>query len=145
MSSARLRSQRSSAVSLRSVSGGASVVMSTTYPDGARVHAPPGSGGSGPRTRLVRVVERDAHHGGRDALLVAVELADLHLRADVGVLHRHPAERDVLAQDGAAGAARDDADLVAPHVHAIAVARGLVAGELQADEPPLRVGLALHQ
>src|SRR5215469_894639 len=54
---------------------------------------------SGPGTGLVRVVEREPHDGGRDALAVPVQLADLDRGADLGVLHGHPAQRDVCAQD----------------------------------------------
>ncbi len=76
---------------------------------------------------------------------MAVELADLDLGPRLGVLDRHPAERDVLAQYRAPGAAGDHADLRAADVHAIAVAGDLVAGELEADERALRVRLALDQ
>src|SRR3954447_17894358 len=78
------------------------------------------------RALLLRVVERERHDRRRDPLLVAVELADLDLRADLGVLRRHPAQRDVLAQDRAPRAGRDDADLRAPArlVDAVAVAGG---------------------
>src|SRR4051812_35358165 len=41
---------------------------------------------SGTRALLLGVVERHAHDRGRDALLVAVELADLDLGAGLGVL-----------------------------------------------------------
>src|SRR3954447_15063839 len=102
---------------------------------------------SGTRALLLRVVERERHDGRRDPLLVAVELADLDLRADLGVLRRHPAQGDVLAQRRAARSRRDDADLRAPArlVDAVAVAGGLVAGELEAHEPALRVLAALDQ
>ena len=52
----------------------------------------------GPRALLLRVVEREPHDGRRDPLLVPVELADLDLRAGLGVLDGHAAQRDVLAQ-----------------------------------------------
>src|SRR3954465_11283485 len=102
-----------------------------------------------PRTRglLLRGVERERHDRRRDPLLVAVELADLDLGADLGVLRRHPAQGDVLAQDRASRARGDDADLRAAGrlVDAVAGAGGLVAGELEADEPALRVLAALDQ
>src|SRR5689334_17530665 len=64
---------------------------------------PPSGAGAG----LVRVVEGEADHGCRDALAVAVQLADVHGRADLRVLNRHPAQRDVLAQDRRPGPAGD--------------------------------------
>ncbi len=73
---------------------------------------------------------------------MAVELADLDLRADLGILDRHAAERDVLLQQRRARAAGDHADLAAPDVGAVTVRRGLVAFELETDERPARVLLA---
>src|SRR5215510_7633357 len=97
---------------------------------------------SGARPGLVWVVEREADDGGRDALAVAVQLADVDRRADLGVLHRHPAERDVRAQQRRPRAARYHADLGPAHVHAVPVRGGLVPGELEPDQRPLRRGLA---
>ena len=73
---------------------------------------------------------------------MAVELADLDLRADLGILGRHAAERDVVLQQRRARAAGDHADLAAPDVDAVAVRRGLVAFELETDERPARVLVA---
>src|SRR3954469_24466159 len=99
------------------------------------------------RALLLRVVERERHDRRRDPLLVAVELADLDLRADVGVLRRHPAQGDVLPQRRAACPRRDDADLraAARLVDAVAVPGGLVARELEAHQPALRVLAALDE
>src|SRR5512134_669853 len=83
---------------------------------------------------LLGVEEGDRDHGGRDPLLVAVELADLDLGARLGVLDGDPAQRDVLAQDRAPGAACDHPDLGAPDVQAVAVPGGLLAAELEPDE-----------
>src|SRR5688572_12184640 len=77
---------------------------------------------SAPHPHLLRIVMREAHDAGRQALLVAVELADLHLGADLGRGDIEPGERDVLLEDGRAGGARHHADLRAPDMHAIAVA-----------------------
>src|SRR5690606_37379214 len=92
----------------------------------------------------VRVVEREAHHPGRDALLMAVELADLDLRAEGGAAHVHPAERDVRLQDRRAGAAGHHAHLAtaAGRMDAIPVAGRLVPLELEPDQDPLRRSLA---
>src|SRR3954453_6212574 len=112
-----------------------------------RARAYPRRADSRTRALLLRVVERERHDRRRDPLLVAVELADLDLGPDLGELGRHPAESDVLAQRRAARAGRDDADLRPPArlVHAVAVARGLGAGELEPDERALRGGLALDE
>src|SRR4029077_19453085 len=102
--------------------------------------APAARGPSAPRLAaralLLGVVERERHDRRRDPLLVAVELADLDLRPDLRETRRHPAERDVLAQRRAARAGRDDADPrpAALLVDAVAVAGGLVAREVQADQ-----------
>ena len=88
---------------------------------------------------------RDAHHACGQTLLLAVELADLDVSAQLGVLHRHPAEREVLAQRRAAGAAGDHAHPLAADVDLVAMAGGLIALELEADESPLRMGGALGE
>ena len=54
------------------------------------------NGRPGPGAGLVRVVEREPDHLGRDPLAVPVDLADIDLGADLGVLDRHPAQHDVL-------------------------------------------------
>ena len=125
-----------------STAGATSGLDAADRPPGA-----PHASSPGPRPLLLRVVEREPHDRRRDPLLVAVELADLDLGAGLGVLHGHAAQRDVLAQRRAARAGRDHADLRAPAglVHAVAVAGGLVALELEPDERPLRVRLALDQ
>ena len=98
---------------------------------------------SGARPRLVRVVEREADDGRRDALLEAVELADLERRPELRVLDRHSRERDVLLEDRAARPARDDADALAADVDLVAVTGGLVPLELEPDERALRMRVAL--
>ena len=76
---------------------------------------------------------------------MAVELADLHRGADLGVLDRHAAQGDVLAQYRRDGAAGDHAHLVATGVHAVAVGGGLAPVHLQAHQPSLRVVTALQE
>src|SRR6476646_11560918 len=49
--------------------------------------------------RLLRIVVREAHDARRQALLVAVELADLDLSADPGMGDVEPRKRDGLIQD----------------------------------------------
>src|SRR3954447_12371365 len=95
--------------------------------------------------QLLGVVERRSNDDRRDPLLMAVELAHLDGRADLGALDGDPAESDVLPQDRRARAARDHTDLGAPDVHAIAVPRGLVALELEPDERALGMRAPLEQ
>src|SRR5205085_1591742 len=83
--------------------------------------------------------ERERNDGCGDPLLESVELSDFDFRAGLGVPDVHAAQRDVFLQDRRARSARDDADLLAPDVHALAVRRRLVAFELQPDEHALRV------
>src|SRR5437879_6720660 len=97
------------------------------------------------RTRLLRVVEGEPHDLRRNPLLQPVELADLDRGADLGVLDRHPAERERALQRRATRAAGDHAHLTATRVHRVSVAGHLVALELEPDEPALRVLLALLQ
>src|SRR5262245_5778679 len=101
-----------------------------------------GAGASGAGAGLVRVIEGEPDHDRRDSLAVPVQLADLNLGADLGVLDSHPAERDVLAQDRRPGAAGDHSDLRAAHVHAVPVTGRLVSGQLEPDQGPLRRSLA---
>src|ERR1019366_5799426 len=102
-------------------------------------------GPSAPRPLLLRVIEREAYDASRDSLLQPVQLADLDLRAQVGVLHVHPAQRDRVLQDRAPGSAGHDPHPAAPDIHLVAVTAELVALQLPADQPALRVLLALHQ
>src|SRR6516225_574185 len=100
--------------------------------------SPPSGAGAG----LVWVVEGETHYGRGDSLAVAIQLADVDGRADLGVLDGHPAQRDVLAQDGRSGAAGDHADLGPAHVHTVPVPGGLVPVQFEAHERTLGRGLA---
>src|SRR5919106_6057623 len=95
--------------------------------------------------RLGGIVEGEADDGRRQALLVAVQLADLDLGPGRGVLHRKAGERDVLAQDRRAGRAGHAADLGAADVHAVAGRRRLVPRPLETDEAALRVRLTSEE
>ena len=66
---------------------------------------------------------------------MAVDLSDLDLAAEFGIVHVPAAERNVFAEHGRARGAGDDAHLGAPGAHAVAVGGGLVARELEADQP----------
>src|SRR5690348_2884425 len=79
------------------------------------------------RLQLLRIVEGETHDNGRDALLLAVQFADLDLSAERRVGNIHSAERDVLLQDRRARAAGDGADLGAADMHTISLPRRLVA------------------
>src|ERR1019366_3106413 len=63
---------------------------------------------SGPRALLLRVIERESYDARRDPLLQTVELADLYLGGDLGILHVAPAQCDRALQDRAPGAAGHD-------------------------------------
>src|SRR6476469_9357620 len=89
--------------------------------------------------RLLRIVVREAHDARRQALLVAVELADLDLSADPGKGDAEPRKRDGLLQDRRAGGAGDHAALGAADMDAIAVADRVVALHLEAHQHFLRV------
>ncbi len=93
-------------------------------------------------SHLFRVVVREAHDARRQALLLAVELADFDLAAGLIVSDIDPGERDRLPQDGRAGGARNDADLGAADMHAIAMADRLVAFHLEADKFLVRMFFA---
>src|SRR6266700_1411679 len=98
-----------------------------------------------PGTFLLGVVEGEGGDGGGDPFLVAVEFAELDLGTGLGVGDCHAGEGDVLAEEGGAGGAGDDADLRVAGVDAVAVSGGLVAFEFEADEDALRVGAAVGE
>src|SRR5215475_10519129 len=95
-----------------------------------------------PRLELLRIVEGKAHDHGRDALLMAVELAHLDLGTGRGIGNIHSAKGDVLFQDRGTRAAGDGPYLGAVDMHAVALPRRLVAVELEPDKLPARVFLA---
>ena len=74
---------------------------------------------------------------------MSVKFADFDFGARLCVLRRDAAKRDVLGQQRRAHGAGDDADLVPPNPHAIAMGGALVADQLKSDELALRVLLAL--
>src|SRR5215470_17388494 len=76
---------------------------------------------------------------------MAVQLADLDLRAELGVLDGHPAQGDVLAQDRRTGAAGDHADLRTANMDAVAVTGHLVPGQFESDQGSLRRSLPALQ
>src|SRR4030095_8342061 len=75
----------------------------------------------------------------------AIELADLNLCARSAAGDVHAAEGDDLLEQRALHTAGDDAHLRPALMHAVAVAGGLAAGELEADEDALRMLLTLQQ
>ena len=91
------------------------------------------------RPCLIGVVERDADDRRGDPLLVAVELPDLDLGAELRVADVHSTQRDVFLQHRRARAARDNPDLLSADVHAVAVPAGLVSLQLEPDQHALRM------
>ena len=76
---------------------------------------------------LVGIVEGKGDDRRRQAFRMPVELADLNLGPEPGMLHREAGKRDILAQDWRARRARDAADLGATDVHTIARRCQLIA------------------
>ncbi len=64
---------------------------------------------------------RKRHYGGRQAFLMAVQLAYFHLRSDVTVHHINPRQCNVLFKNGRPHGGRDLTDLGTPDMHAIAM------------------------
>ena len=89
-----------------------------------------------PDAALLRIVEREAHDGRRQALLQPVQLADLDRRARArrGRRRAGPAPCSSCSIGRARGAG-DLADPGAADEDRVALADGLVAGELEADQP----------
>src|SRR4029077_10492881 len=79
------------------------------------------------------------------SLLMAVELADLDLGPELGILDGHATQRDGLSEQRRARAAGDDAHPRAPDVDTIAVRGRLVTLQFEPDEGPLRMSLAAEQ
>ena len=76
---------------------------------------------------------------------MAIELADLERGAHAAVFLRQPAQRDVLLQNRRPSAAGDDPHLTATNVDAVSVTGSLVTLDLDSDQQPLRVRLALDE
>ncbi len=88
---------------------------------------------------------RQRHHDRRQALLLAVELADLNLRADGGMGDVDASERNRLAEDRRARGAGDNADLGAANMDAIAVADRVVRLYVETDHQVARMLLAAQE
>src|SRR5690348_4928428 len=83
--------------------------------------AAPDGGALGAGAGLVGVVKREPDDPGGDPLLEPVELADLDLGADLGVLNGITGQRDRALERRAPRAARHHADFSPAHVHGVAV------------------------
>src|ERR1044071_5812715 len=88
---------------------------------------------------------REARDAGGQALLMAVELADLDRGADRGMGDVDPRQGYILLEQGRARAARHHADLGASDMDAIAMADRIIGVDVEADELVARMFLALEE
>src|SRR6187551_1680587 len=98
-----------------------------------------------PRPGLLWIVMRELHDLRGKPLLVAVELADLHLITTLRVESVDPCQGDVLPKDRRAHASGDDANLCLANMNAVAMANCVIGIDLNADKLAARVFLALDQ
>src|SRR5262245_61338092 len=99
----------------------------------------------GPWPCLLGIKMRKAHDAAWQALLMAVELADLDFCADCRMSDINASERDVFLEERRADATRHHADLGAPDMHTVAVADSVISVNVEADELVARMLLALDE
>jgi len=100
---------------------------------------------SGPDSAFIGIIKWKGYHCGRDAFLLAIKFANLNAGARRTVLDGHSAQGDIFLQNGRANSAGDGPSLIAPYVDTIAIGCSFLPGQFQANQNPLRVGLAFYQ
>src|SRR5947208_5016949 len=94
---------------------------------------------------LLRIGMSEAYDARRQALLMAVELADLDFRADLGMADIDSRQRDILLEERRSRPAGHNTDLGAPDMNAIAVAYRLIGIDIESDELVARMFFPFDQ